>query len=104
VLSSHDGAFTSRALFPYDKPRRVEFYELRLAPHGEEHADAHPPGTVENLVVSSGALQIEVAGAREPLAAGDAIVFQADVPHAYANPSDSEAIVYLVMTYPETVG
>jgi quercetin dioxygenase-like cupin family protein len=55
-------------------------------------------------VVSSGALQIEVAGAREPLAAGDAIVFQADVPHAYANPSDSEAIVYLVMTYPETVG
>ena len=30
-LTSHDGRFVSRALFPFDEPRRVEFYELRLA-------------------------------------------------------------------------
>ena len=51
VLTSHDGAFSSRALFPFDEPRTVEFYELRLAPRSVERADAHPPGTVENLVV-----------------------------------------------------
>src|SRR5512136_2499893 len=50
-LTSHDGTFSSRALFPFDEPRRVEFYELRLSPRGVEHADAHQPGTVENLVV-----------------------------------------------------
>lgn len=104
VLSSRDGAFTSRALFPFDKPRRVEFYELRVAPHGVERADAHPPGTVENLVVASGAVEIETAGRRERLATGDAVVFQADVPHVYANGDDREAVLYLVMTYPETVG
>ncbi len=104
VLSSHDGTFTSRALFPFDKPRRVEFYELRLAPHGVEHADPHPPGTIENLAVAAGALELGVGERREVLTTGDAVVFQADVPHLYGNASDEEAVIYLVMTYPETVG
>ncbi len=104
VLSSHDGSFRSRALFPFDEPRRVEFYELRLAAHSEERADAHPPGTVENLVVSSGNVEVEVEGARHPLRAGDAIVFEADSPHAYRNPGEAETVMYLVMTYAETVG
>jgi transcriptional regulator with XRE-family HTH domain len=104
TLTSHDGSFTSRALFPFDAPRRVEFYELRLAARGEEHADAHAPGTVENLVVSKGSVEIEVEGTRQLLAQGDAIVFEADAPHAYRNASDDEAVLYLVMTYADAVG
>jgi transcriptional regulator with XRE-family HTH domain len=104
VLSSHDGAFTSRALFPFDEPRRTEFYELRLGPGATERADPHPPGTVENLVVSSGRVEIEVAGDRQALEPGDAIVFHADAPHAYVNEGRAEAVLYLVMTYAETVG
>ena len=103
-LTSHDGAFSSRALFPFDEPRRVEFYELRLAPGGVERADAHNPGTTENLVVSAGAVEIEVAGRREQLGAGDAIVFEADVPHVYRNRAERETVMYLVMTYADTVG
>jgi len=104
LLTSHDGAFSSRALFPYDEPRRVEFYELRLAPGGVERADAHNPGTTENLVVASGSVEIEAAGRKEVLAAGDAIVFEADVPHVYRNRADGETVMYLVMTYADTVG
>lgn len=104
TLSSHDGSFSSRALFPFDEPRRVEFYELRLAAKGEEHADAHAPGTVENLVVSKGTAEIEVEGTRQLLGQGDAIVFEADAPHVYRNPGDGEAVMYLVMTYADTVG
>jgi transcriptional regulator with XRE-family HTH domain len=104
VLSSHDGRFRSRALFPFDEPRRVEFYELRLAPRCEEKADAHAPGTVENLVVASGAVEVDIEGGREQLRAGDAIVFEADTAHVYRNASDAEAVLYLVMTYAETVG
>jgi transcriptional regulator with XRE-family HTH domain len=104
TLTSHDGSFSSRALFPFDEPRRVEFYELRLRARGEERADAHAPGTVENLVVSKGALEIEVEGTRQLLAQGDAIVFEADAPHVYRNAGDEEAILYLVMTYADTVG
>ncbi len=104
LLTSHDGTFTSRALFPFDEPRRVEFYELRLAPRALERADAHAPGTVENLVVSRGAVEIELEGAAHRLEQGDAIVFEADVPHAYRNPLDGETVMYLVMTYADTVG
>jgi transcriptional regulator with XRE-family HTH domain len=103
-LASNDGSFVSRALFPFDEPRRVEFYELRLAPGGAEHADAHPPGTVENLVVSRGAVEIETGGVVHSLGSGDAVVFEADTPHAYRNPGDVEALMYLVMTYAESVG
>jgi transcriptional regulator with XRE-family HTH domain len=104
TLTNHDGTYSSRALFPFDEPRRVEFYELHLAPHGEEKADAHAPGTVENLVVSQGTVEIEVEGTRHALGRGDAIVFEADSPHAYRNAGDDEAVMFLVMTYAETVG
>jgi transcriptional regulator with XRE-family HTH domain len=104
VLSSHDGTFTSRALFPFDESRRTEFYELRLTPGGREPADPHPPGTVENLVIASGRVVVEVNGTPNELSTGDTILFQADVPHSYSNPGPSPAVMYLVMTYAETIG
>jgi transcriptional regulator with XRE-family HTH domain len=104
LLTSHDGSFTSRALFPFDERRRVEFYELRLAPGGVERAEAHNPGTTENLVVAHGTVEIEVEGRKELLQAGDAMVFEADVPHVYRSRSERESVMYLVMTYADTVG
>jgi mannose-6-phosphate isomerase-like protein (cupin superfamily) len=103
-LTSHDGSFSSRALFPFDQPRRVEFYELRLAGGSAENAEPHPPGTTENLIVVQGALELERASELHSLGAGDAIVFEADVPHVYRNPGKADAVMYLVMTYAETVG
>jgi len=103
-LTSHDGKFVSRALFPFDEPRKAEFYELRLAARGVEKADAHAAGTRENLVVTQGVLELDVAGERHRLSAGDAIIFEADVPHVYTNPGSAETVMYLVMTYAEPVG
>jgi transcriptional regulator with XRE-family HTH domain len=103
-LSSASGGFTSRALFPYDAPRKTEFYELRLQPLGFEAAEPHAPGTTENLVVSAGEVEIEVAGVIYRLADGDAIFFEADVPHAYRNVGRGEARLFLVMTYVEVIG
>jgi transcriptional regulator with XRE-family HTH domain len=99
VLRSRDGKFQSRALFPADRPRNVEFYELRLAGHSAEHADAHAPGTTENLVVTRGSLELTVMNERRMLGPGDAILFVADVPHVYRNLASEEMVAYLVMTY-----
>jgi transcriptional regulator with XRE-family HTH domain len=99
LLTSHDGKFVSRALFPFDEPRRVEFYELRIAAGKCEEADPHPAGTVENLMVNAGLLEVGLGATTHRLETGDAIVFEADVPHSYTNPGTIEAIVYLVMTY-----
>lgn len=104
ILTSRNGAFSSRALFPFDGPRKAEFYELRLAAHSVEEAEPHPPGTVENLVLTDGSLEIRVAGESHVLSPGDAIQFEADVPHEYRNPGDRDAVMYLVMTYADEVG
>lgn len=98
-LASRDGSFTSRALFPLEGPRQTEFYELRIQAGAEEASEPHPPGSKENLVVSQGALQVEVDGELHELTAGDAILFQADVPHRYVNPGPQAALAYLVITY-----
>jgi transcriptional regulator with XRE-family HTH domain len=103
-LTSADGRFTSRALFPLDEPRTVEFYELWLAPHAREDADAHQQGTRENLVVTTGRLELKVGGEKYQLAAGDAILFRADVPHVYENTGNEECWMHLVMSYTTTVG
>ena len=102
-LSSHDGGFVSRALFPFDAPRNVEFYELRLSVGKREVAHPHPTGTSENLIVNTGSVEIAVGDERHRLETGDAIVFDADVPHVYANCGDAPAVMYLVMTYSKHV-
>ena len=102
-LFSRDGRFCSRALFPFDKPRRVEFYELRLKSCGEEAAQPHPRGAVENLVVNCGEVEIRIAENHYLLAAGDAIQFVADVAHTYRNVGPTEAVLYLVMTYAQLI-
>jgi transcriptional regulator with XRE-family HTH domain len=99
LLTSADGTFTSRSLFPFDEARKVEFYELHLRAHSREVAEPHAPGTTENLVVASGALTLLVDTERFVLGAGDAVFFEADVPHEYHNPGDIDAVMYLVMTY-----
>lgn len=103
ILSSADGSFTSRALFPFDAERRVEFYRLALAPGAEEIATPHAPGTTENLVVATGEVEIVVDGVSHLLKADDAILFLADVPHAYRNLGTNQAVLYLVMTYVDAV-
>lgn len=104
ILTSKDRSFSSRALFPFDEPRRVEFYELRLGAGSVEDADAHPPGTSENLVCTAGTIEIDVGGDTHRLEAGDSILFEADTPHAYRNVGRIEAVMFLVMTYAEEVG
>ena len=101
ILTSATGEFSSRALFPFDGERRTEFYEIRLKGGCIETAEPHSPGTIENLVVTQGTLEITVESEIQRLNPGDAILFQADKPHSYRNPIKDEAVAYLVMTYVE---
>lgn len=105
VLESSDGKFSSRALFPFDEERKVEFYEIRIGAGHTETAEAHAHGTYENLFVEKGVIEIALAGeASQTLSEGDAILFKADVDHHYKNLGTTEAVLYLVMTYTETIG
>ena len=99
LLTNYDGTFSSRTLFPASAQGRTEFYELRLQARGAETAGPHPPGTVENLVVAAGAVEIDINGVNHRLETGDAILFAADVPHSYRNAGTAAATMYVVMSY-----
>ncbi len=99
-IASADGFFTSRPLTPFDEFSPTEFYEVRIAPGHVKPSEAHAAGTSETLVVTRGVLEVTV-GREEPyrLEAGDSIVFQADLPHGYANPGTQTAVFNLVVQY-----
>ena len=100
ALRSGSGGFVSRALYPVDSQRPVEFYHVTIGPSHIERAEAHAPGTKETLVVAKGSIEVVVG--REPpaqLDEGDAVDFLADVPHSYRNLGVVPAAIYLVMSY-----
>src|SRR5262245_32383613 len=100
VLRSADRKFESRPLMPPSGGNQVEVYELRLAARARHASEAHGSGTRELIIVLAGALRMVVAGRSEDLAAGDAMLFNASVPHAYENPGASEGRYHDVIIYP----
>ena len=77
----------SRALFLMgtDPPDIVELWDWHLTAGEAFDGDAHPAGTVEVLYVLSGELVVTVGDVTHALRTGDTILFDALVPHRYAN-------------------
>jgi transcriptional regulator with XRE-family HTH domain len=58
----------------------------------------HEPGARETALVQAGRVALHVAGARHDLAAGDAVTFDADLPHHFENPGKEEAVLLAVVS------
>lgn len=72
-----------------EPPDVVELWDWTICP-GEAHvSEAHPTGTRELLQVLEGALVLTVADEAFTLAVGDALAFNGDEPHSYANPAEA---------------
>ncbi len=99
VLTSSEGGFVCRALFPWGDPQSAEIYEVTIAPHHSEDIAAHAPGAKKTLVVVVGDIEVTVAeDSPARLSDGDAILFNADTAHRLHNPGDQEAKAFLVVT------
>jgi quercetin dioxygenase-like cupin family protein len=57
----------------------------------------HEPGARETAVVADGSLTLVCDGAAHELHAGDAVTFDADLPHHFENNADGEARFYAVV-------
>lgn len=102
TLSSHNGLYMNRTLFPFDDALRpIEFYEVTLLPGCHEEARAHAVGTCEYLVLVAGVLELRVGSRHVEARPGDSVFFQADIAHAYLNPGREPTVLYMVVTRPE---
>jgi XRE family transcriptional regulator, regulator of sulfur utilization len=61
---------------------------------------SHGPGSREYVAVEAGELRLTVGGAPYCLRAGDAISYEADVEHAFANPGEGPCVYYLAVHAP----
>lgn len=102
TLLSADGNTAVRTLTPSDGDRRVEFRELVLRAGALENGVCHQPGTMQNIVVANGQVELSLAGRRIGLGPRDAILFDADLHHDWRNVGDDDATLYMVVFRQET--
>ena len=58
----------------------------------------HEPGSRETAVVEAGAVTLHVDGVRHELRTGDAVTFDADLPHHFENPGKEEVVLLAVVS------
>ena len=100
VKTSADGRVVLRMLNPVRTVLPVEWYEMHLEAGGELASAAHERGTYEHLTCLDGALRVHVGARDIDLAAGETLRYDADRPHAIANPGDTPARALLVVALP----
>jgi transcriptional regulator with XRE-family HTH domain len=99
ILTSSDGGFICRALFPWGDTQSIEMYEVTIAPHHNEDIAAHVPGTKKAIFVVVGNVEVGLVDESPAiLSDGDAILFNADTAHRLHNLGDREAKLFLVVT------
>lgn len=76
------GAVAARLLDRLYGHRLAEIYDATFAVR-PRHADPHPPGVVEWILVTEGRLRTGPAQAPVDLGPGDFVRFAGDVPHVY---------------------
>ena len=82
--------------------QRAELSRHTLSPRAVTGAAGdppmHEPGSRETALVESGLVVLHCDGARHELAAGDCVTFDADLPHHFENPGDTEAVLLAVVS------
>jgi transcriptional regulator with XRE-family HTH domain len=91
------GDATVRKLLPDPSPG-MEIERIELPPQGRMPGSPHTPGTREYLTCERGRLLLVASGERWELDPGDVVVFRGDQRHSYANPGDTLAVGYSVVT------
>ena len=82
--------------------QRAEVSRHTLAPGaatgGPGDPPMHEPGARETTVVEAGELRLLIDGAQHPLAAGDCVTFDADLPHHFENHGKEEAVLLAIVS------
>ena len=100
--ASKAAGHTYELLTPELPGQRAEVSRHSLKPGaatgGPDDPPMHEPGSRETAVVTSGSLRLVCSGTAYVLSEGDAVTFDADLPHRFENPGRSEARFMAVVT------
>lgn len=98
VMKDAETGFERQMLSPTFPARGVEFIR-NVIPQGSASGEfpPHKRGVEEYIVVEKGRMTAVLDGKEYQLEEGDAIYFEADVPHRFENAGQGECSYYLVI-------
>ena len=88
-LKSEDGLCKLRIIGSLDTIQFVQWYDFTAEPSGILESSPHPHGSVENLTVLSGKLEVKVDNETWKASAGETLRYLADRPHSIRNTGDT---------------
>ena len=99
VMRDPETGFERQLLSPSFVGRGVEFIRNQI-PEGSTSGEfpPHRKGVEEHIVVEGGALRAILGGEEHLLREGDALYFEADLPHRFDNAGEGECSYYLVIS------
>ncbi len=86
ILVSDDGKCRLEIIGWIKTVEWLQWYDFSADPGGVLESDAHQRGSVESLSLREGELEVEVAGAKETVSAGETLRYRCDRPHVIRNP------------------
>jgi len=91
---------SGKLLVGFETPSLLEVWGWDLVPGEFYDGVAHPAGTREVLYVQEGELTLSADGVQHKAGASDALMFQADRPHRYANEGSKRLRFLMVVSEP----
>ena len=99
VMRDPETGFERQLLSPNFVGPGVEFVQNKIPPGSTSgEFPPHRKGVEEHVVVEHGSLKAILAGDEYLLDEGDAMYFEADIPHRFDNTGDVECTYYLVIS------
>jgi len=102
-LTSEDGLCELRIIGSLDTIQFVQWYDFKAESGGVLESSPHPQGSVENLTVLSGQLDVTVGSETWSASEGETLRYYADRPHKISNPGQTPAHATMVNILAHTV-
>ncbi len=93
LLRSEEGAYQVRSIFPYDRRRNFEMYEMRIEPGEGCGCFLKGEGDCEYIIVVQGVLTLETAAGTYEVSANHAVRLDAAEDHSYHNSGNSQLVL-----------
>jgi len=91
LVTSEDGLCELRILSSLDTVSWAQTYDFRAEQGGVLESSPHPDGTIENLSVLSGQLEVEIEGVVQTVKEGETLRYRGDREHSVRNAGKTPA-------------
>ena len=82
---------------PLNLVSQIQWYDFRAQSGGILESDPHPSGTVEQLYLLKGEIEVTAGDDTKRLKIGEALRFRGDLPHRIVNVGEGEAHATMVL-------